>query len=139
MPDQKTIEPAGPVPDDGRERTTEAGKGASMKRSLATSCFVIAALLLPMAPAPAAAAAAAPTPAPSAVKDSAMAAQIRDRLKEEKTVDLASVKVAADHDGTVVLSGKVETRAAEEKAVSIARATEGVKIVTSRIQIINAD
>jgi len=110
-----------------------------MKRSLATRCFVIAALLLPMAPAPAAAADAAPTRPPSTVKDSAMAAQIRDRLGEEKSVNLAHVKVAADRGGTVVLSGKVETRAAEEKAVSIARATEGVKVVTSSIQIINAE
>lgn len=109
-----------------------------MKLNFATSCFVIAALLSPGV-ALAADAGAKPTPAPGAVKDSAMAASIKQRLAAETTIDLARVTVAADQAGTVVLSGKVETRTAEEKAVSIARATEGVKVVTSRIQILKGE
>ena len=110
-----------------------------MKLNFATSCFVIAALLSPLAAAQAADAGALPTQPLSPAKDSAIAAKIKDRLAEEQTVNLAQVSVAADQDGTVVLSGKVETRTAEEKAVSIARDTAGVKLVTSRIQIINSD
>ena len=110
-----------------------------MKLNFATGCFVIAALLPSLAVAQATAADAVATPAPGPVQDSAMAAKIKERLGDEKTVDLARVTVVANQDGTVVLSGKVETRAAEEKAVSIARDTEGVKLVASRIQIVNDD
>ena len=109
-----------------------------MKLKLATSAIVIAALLTPLA-AGAADTGTAPTRSPAFVKDSAITARIKARLAEEKTLDLAHVKVDADPNGTVLLSGKVDTRSAEEKAVSIARETEGVKLVKSNIQIVNDD
>lgn len=109
-----------------------------MKLNFATSCFVIATLLSSGA-ALAADAGGQPTPVPAAAKDPEKAANIKERLGAETTVDLTQVTVAADQAGTVVLSGKVETRTAEEKAVSLARATEGVKVVTSRIQILKPD
>lgn len=109
-----------------------------MKLKLATSAIVIATLLTPMA-AGAADTEAAPKRSPTFVKDSAITARIKARLAEEKTASLTHVKVEADHNGTVLLSGKVDTRSAEEKAVSIARETEGVKLVRSNIQILNND
>lgn len=108
-----------------------------MKPKLATSCFVIAALLI--SPVAARAADAAPARPLTFVKDSAITARIKARLAEEKTANLAHVKVDADHNGTVLLSGKVDTRSAEEKAVSIARETEGVKLVRSNIQVLNEE
>ena len=110
-----------------------------MKPNLATCCFVLATVLPSLATAQTVDADAAPAQSPSPVQDTAIEARIKDRLAEERTVDLAQVKVAAAQEGTVVLSGKVETRAAEEKAVSIARDTPGVKMVTSSIQIITKD
>lgn len=109
-----------------------------MKLKLATSCFVIATLLSSPAAVHAADSDAEQQP-PTMVKDSAITDRIKARLAGEKTANLAHVKVDADRNGSVLLSGKVDTRTAEEKAVSIARATEGVKLVRSNIQIIKDD
>lgn len=112
-----------------------------MKAKFATSCYVIALLLSPVAAHAAQAAdarpdaATAPTPLPALVKDEAMTARIKTRLADEKKANLTQVKVEADRNGSVVLSGKVKTRTDEEKAVSIARDTEGVTLVRSTIQI----
>jgi osmotically-inducible protein OsmY len=48
---------------------------------------------------------------------------------------LAYIQVDTDSKGAVVLSGKVRTQQEADKAVSIARETEGVTSVKSKIQI----
>lgn len=105
-----------------------------MKTQLATTCLVIGALL-------------APTVALAQdqdsdrmhpmtyVKDSAITAKVKAKLAEEKMSSLAHVKVDTDKKGAVVLSGNVRSQEEADKAVSIARGTEGVTSVTNKLKI----
>lgn len=106
-----------------------------MKTKLATSCFVISTLLIPMM-----AHAEDTTDTDRAhpkmyVKDSVITAKIKAKLAAEKISSLAHIKVDTDSKGEVVLSGKVSTKAEEDKAISIARETEGVTSVKSTLHI----
>jgi hyperosmotically inducible protein len=69
------------------------------------------------------------------VKDSAITTKIKAKLAEEKLSSLAHIKVDTDSKGAVVLGGKVKTQEEADKAVSIARETEGVTSVKSNIRI----
>lgn len=105
-----------------------------MKSKFTTTCFVIGALLIPVV-----------TYAedrdedrihPMAfVKDSAITTKIKAKLAEEKMSSLVHIKVATTSNGEVVLSGKVRTQEEADKAVSIARETEGVTSVQSKIRV----
>ena len=106
-----------------------------MKTKLATSCFVISTLLIPVM-----AHAEDTTDTDRAhpktyVKDSVITAKIKTKLAAEKMRSLTHIKVDTDSKGEVVLSGKVRTKAEEDKAISIARETDGVTLVTSKIRI----
>jgi len=101
-----------------------------MKIKLATTCFVIGTLLVPVA-----AHAADPDSAQTFVKDSVITTKIKAKLADEKMSSLAYIQVYTDSKGAVVLSGKVRTQQEADKAVSIARETEGVTSVKSKIQI----
>lgn len=105
-----------------------------MKRRLATSCFVIGALLTPYL-AIAADGDSDRTHPTTYVKDSAITAKVKAKLAAEKISSLASIKVDTDRNGAVALSGKVRSQAEADKAVSIAQGTEGVKSVSSNLQI----
>lgn len=105
-----------------------------MKIKLATSCFVIGTVLAPVA------AFAADSDSdrmhPMAfVKDSVVTTKIKAKLAEEKMSTLAHIKVDTDAKGAVVLGGNVKTQEEADKAVSIARATEGVTSVKSNIHL----
>jgi hyperosmotically inducible protein len=108
-----------------------------MKITLASTCFVIAALLAPVA-AHAADGDADRTHPMTFVKDSVITAKIKAKLAEEKLSSLAHIKVDTDAKGAVVLGGKVKTQEEADKAVSIARGTEGVTSVKSNIRIKSA-
>ncbi|CAK0779349.1 hyperosmotically inducible periplasmic protein [Gammaproteobacteria bacterium] len=105
-----------------------------MKIKLVTPCFVIAALLAPMA-----------THAEDSdsdrkhpltfVKDSIITTKIKANLFDERMSSLLHVSVDTDNKGAVVLSGKVKTPEEANKAIAIARRTEGVTSVTSDLQI----
>jgi hyperosmotically inducible protein len=69
------------------------------------------------------------------VDDSVITTKVKTHLAEEKMSSLAHIKVDTDNKGAVALSGKVETQQEADKAVEIARATEGVTSVTSNIRI----
>lgn len=106
-----------------------------MKIKLATTCFVIGTLLVPIA-----AHAADDSDSDRAhpmtfVKDSAITTKIKAKLADEKMSSLVKIKVDTDRKGAVVLSGKVRTQEEADKAVSIARGTEGVTSVKSKIKI----
>ena len=105
-----------------------------MKIRLATTCFIIGALLAPVA-----AHAADPdtdrTHPKAFVKDSVITTKIKTKLAAENIKSLAHIKVDTDSDGMVVLSGKVKTQEEADKAVSIARETEGVTSVKSNIRV----
>lgn len=105
-----------------------------MKTQLATTCFVIAAMVAPLA------ALAEDTDSDrmhpmTFVKDSAITAKIKAKLAEEKMSSLMHLRVDTDNKGVVVLSGKVKSREEADKAIAIARETEGVTSVKSNIRV----
>ena len=69
------------------------------------------------------------------VKDSAITAKIKTALAAQHISNLAHIRVDTDDNGVVWLSGKAKTQDAIDSAVSIARATDGVKDVHSSIRI----
>lgn len=69
------------------------------------------------------------------VKDSAITTKIKAELAEEKMSSLVHVRVDTDKMGQVSLSGTTETQAEADKAVTIARAVEGVTHVRSTITV----
>ena len=105
-----------------------------MNIKLATTCLVIGTLLAPVA-ARAADADSDRTQPLTFVKDSVITTKIKAKLAEEKMSSLTNIKVDTDSKGAVALSGKVKTQEEADKAVSIARGTEGVTSVKSNIKI----
>lgn len=72
------------------------------------------------------------------VKDSIITVKVKAKLADEKMKSLVHIDVDTDNRGAVVLSGKTRTQQDADRAVSIARGTEGVTSVTSTI-IVRAD
>jgi hyperosmotically inducible protein len=111
-----------------------------MKIELAIVCFVIGTLFVPVAVHAADAASDTDRTHPVAfVKDSVITTKIKAKLADEKVSSLAHIKVDTHSKGAVVLSGKVRTQEEADKAVSIARETEGVTSVKSNLRIKKAD
>ena len=75
--------------------------------------------------------------AKTAVKDSMVTAKVKAAMARDKEVSALKINVDTDNKGHVHLSGKAKSQAEAEKAVSIARNTEGVTAVTSSIQVSN--
>ena len=105
-----------------------------MKITMVSSCFVLAAVL------PHAAAFAGDSDSDRAhpltfIADSAIKTKVKAKLADEHMGSLAHVGVDTDAKGAVVLSGSVRSQKEADKAVSIARATEGVTSVTSTLQV----
>ena len=105
-----------------------------MKIKLATTCFVIGALLGPIA-AFAVDRDSDRTHTITFVKDSMITARVKANLFDERMGSLAHVRVDTDRKGMVVLSGRVRSQEDADKTVSIARATKGVTSVRSDMQI----
>ena len=109
-----------------------------MKTKLATTCFIIGTLLAPVMVAHAEDATDSDRMHPKAfVKDSVITTKIKAKLAEEKISSLAKIKVDTHSTGAVVLSGKVHTQDEADKAVAIARETEGVTSVKSKLHVQN--
>lgn len=104
-----------------------------MKFKLATTCFVLGAALAPVA-----FAADSDTdrnkPA-TFVKDSAITTKIKTKLAAENPASMATIHVDTDKDGIVWMSGTAKTQQDVDKAVSIAKNTEGVKSVKSDVKV----
>ena len=104
-----------------------------MKLKLATTAFVIGTVLAPMAMA-----ADSDTdrnkPA-TFVKDSVITTKIKSKLAAESPGTMARIKVDTDKDGVVWMSGEAKTQAEAQKAMDIAKGTEGVKSVKSDTKI----
>jgi hyperosmotically inducible periplasmic protein len=109
-----------------------------MKIKLATTCFLIGTVLAPVA-AHADDADLDRAHPMTFVKNSVVTTKIKTKLAAEKIDSLVHLKVDTDSKGVVVLRGKVRTQEEADKAVSIARETEGVTSVKSKIQIKKAD
>jgi hyperosmotically inducible protein len=73
------------------------------------------------------------------VKDSAITTAIKTKLAAEHITSLERIHVDTDKDGVVWLSGTARTQKAADKAVSIARDTDGVRDVHSNIKVKAAD
>jgi hyperosmotically inducible protein len=69
------------------------------------------------------------------VKDSAITTAIKTKLAAEHITSLGRIRVDTDADGVVWLHGTARTQDAIDKAISIARETDGVKDVHSRITV----
>jgi len=69
------------------------------------------------------------------VKDSAITTKIKSKLAAEHITSVGRIHVDTDKDGVVWLSGHARSQEAIDKAVSIARETEGVKDVHNHIKI----
>ena len=107
-----------------------------MRYTLAAACFVIGATLAPVA----IYAQDKDTDRANAhayVKDSAITTKIKSKLAAENPKTLARISVDTDDRGIVFMSGTVEKQADADKAVMIARNTEGVRAVNSRITVKN--
>jgi hyperosmotically inducible protein len=105
-----------------------------MIRKLATACFVMGTLVAPMA-----AYAADPDTDrsnPGAyVKDSVITTKVKAKLASEHLGSLGNVRVDTDKDGVVFLSGSVRTQDEANRAVAVAKETEGVKAVNSKLMV----
>lgn len=109
-----------------------------MKTKLMTACFVVGTLMAPFAVR--AADADSDRAHPSAfVKDSVITTKVKTKLAADKLRTLAHVHVDTDAKGIVVLSGTAKNQESIDRAVAIARDTEGVASVQSRIKIKNDD
>jgi hyperosmotically inducible periplasmic protein len=104
-----------------------------VKFKLATTCFVLGAALAPVA-----FAADSDTdrnkPA-TFVKDSAITTKIKTKLAAENPASMATIHVDTDKDGIVWMSGTAKTQQDVDKAVSIAKNTEGVKSVKNDVKV----
>lgn len=101
-----------------------------MKSTIVTACIAITTLYATLG-----VQAAKADSTKTIVKDSVITTKIKAKLAEEKMSTLMHLKVDTDSQGAVVLSGNVKTLAEVDKAVSIARSTEGVTSVASKITI----
>jgi hyperosmotically inducible protein len=113
-------------------------QGQTMKIILATTCFIIGTLLAPVA-GYADDRDSDRTHPTTFVKDSAITVKVKAKLADEKMSSLAHIMVDTDSKGMVVLRGKVRTQEEADKAVSIARGTEGVTSVKNKLKIKKED
>ena len=107
-----------------------------MKYKLATSCFVIGSVLAPVA-AHAADSDTNRSKPMHFVKDSAITTKIKTKLAAEHLGSAKHIKVDTDKNGVVWMTGTANSQAEVDKAVAIARETEGVKSVNSHIKVRN--
>ena len=69
------------------------------------------------------------------VHDSVITTKIKSKLAAEHLSSLARIHVDTDENGVVWLSGSARDQLAIDRALSIARDTEGVKDVKSTVEI----
>ena len=69
------------------------------------------------------------------VKDSAITTKIKAKLGDDKMSSLVHVHVDTDAHGAVVLSGTVKSAQQQDRAVQIAKDTEGVTSVRNNLSI----
>jgi len=105
-----------------------------MKFKLATTCFVIGSALAPVAAFAADSDTDRSKPAVF-VKDSVITTKIKTKLAVEHPGSLKHVSVDTDMNGVVWMTGTANTQGEVDQAVAIARNTEGVKSVNSKLTV----
>jgi hyperosmotically inducible protein len=68
------------------------------------------------------------------LEDGAITARVKSRLALDEAIRSRDIRVATK-DAAVTLSGQVASDAEREKAVKLARETEGVKSVVDRLEV----
>jgi hyperosmotically inducible protein len=69
------------------------------------------------------------------VKDSTITTKIKTKLATENLASMATIHVDTDKDGVVYMSGTAKSQQDIDKAVSIAKSTEGVKSVKNEMTV----
>ena len=69
------------------------------------------------------------------IQDSAITSSVKAQLKADHGGAFSDVRVDADDHGVVKLEGHVRTQEAADRAISIAKHTDGVREVRSGIKI----
>jgi hyperosmotically inducible periplasmic protein len=105
-----------------------------MKYKIATTCFVIGTMLAPVMAYAADSSTDGSNPA-TVVKDSVITAKIKSKLAAEHLGSAKHIKVDTDRNGVVRMSGTANSQEEADKAVAIARNTEGVKSVKSELKV----
>ena len=105
-----------------------------MKFKLATTCFVIGSVMAPVAAYSADSDTDRSKPAVF-VKDSVITTKIKTKLAAEHPGSLKHIKVDTDMNGVVWMTGTANTQDEVNQAVAIARGTEGVRSVTSKLTV----
>src|SRR5690349_15070914 len=106
-----------------------------MKTKFAITCLIIGTLLGPVVALAADDSDTDRSHPKAFVKDSVITTKVKTKLAAEHITSLGRIHVDTDKDGVVWLSGSARTEEAINKAVSIARETEGVKSVHNDIRI----
>jgi hyperosmotically inducible protein len=106
-----------------------------MKQKLAMTFMVVGVLLGPIAALATEDSDADRSHPKAFVKDSAITTKVKTKLAAEHITSLGNIHVDTDANGVVWLHGTAHTQEAADKAVAIARDTEGVKAVHSRIKV----
>ena len=75
------------------------------------------------------------TQAPVVIKDSSIKSSVKAQLIADTFKGLSHIDVDVDDHGVVTLEGRVPSQDAADRAISIARATEGVREVKSALKI----
>jgi len=101
-------------------------QGNLMKQHLATTLMVIGVLLGPVV---------ALAGEDADADRSHPKAFVKTKIAAEHITSLGNIHVDTDADGVVWLHGTAHTQEAADKAVAVARSTEGVKAVHSRITV----
>jgi hyperosmotically inducible protein len=105
-----------------------------MNYKLATTFFVIGSVLAPVAAHAADSDADRSNPA-NYVKDSVITTKIKTKLAADHLGSMKHVRVDTDRNGGVWMTGTANSQEAVDKAVAIARNTEGVKSVHSDLKV----
>jgi hyperosmotically inducible periplasmic protein len=105
------------------------------KRTAIMACVVSAALAGPAYLATAVASDVDSSHPTQYVKDSAITTAVKSKLAADHLSSLTRIKVDTDQNGIVWLSGSTDTQEAADRAVDIARNTDGVAQVKSNIVV----
>ena len=81
------------------------------------------------------------TQPPVVIKDSSIKSSIKAKFAADSYNDfaLSHIDVDVNHHGVVALEGKVPSQEAADRAVSIARATDGVREVKNQLKVWSAN
>jgi len=107
---------------------------SEMRNKLATTCFVIGSMLVPVAAYSMDSDTHRDNPK-TFVKDSVITTKIKSKLAAEHPGSLKHIRVDTDANGIVFMSGTVNNKAEADQAIKIASNTEGVKSVKSTLKV----